>query len=149
MYYILLKSSLWRDRIVCVLPTLTSTMLRLVVAVALFASVLAAPRYNDYRDELLDIAKSVNDAKTTWTAGLPDRFNYPGLQEDHIRTMCGAKEGGPTLDPIDIKLVKDLPDTFDAREKWSTCPSISDIRDQAACGSCWVSCLPLVLCDYC
>ena len=71
-------------------------MLRLVVAVALFASVLAAPRYNDYRDELLDIAKSVNDAKTTWTAGLPDRFNYPGLQEEHIRTMCGAMKGGPT-----------------------------------------------------
>ena len=123
----------------CFLPNIISTMLRLVVAVALIASVFAAPgQYNDYRDELVELAKSVNDAKTTWTAGLTDRFNYPGLREDHIRTLCGALEGGPVLDTLDITPLKDLPDTFDAREKWASCPSISDIRDQAACGSCWV-----------
>nr|AAD38132.1 vitellogenic cathepsin-B like protease [Aedes aegypti] len=31
----------------------------------------------------------------------------------------------------------DLPDTFDAREKWPECPSLREIRDQGCCGSCW------------
>ncbi|KHJ83204.1 papain family cysteine protease [Oesophagostomum dentatum] len=31
----------------------------------------------------------------------------------------------------------DIPESFDAREKWSYCKSISLIRDQSKCGSCW------------
>jgi len=30
-----------------------------------------------------------------------------------------------------------LPDNFDPRQQWPKCPSISEVRDQAACGSCW------------
>jgi len=29
------------------------------------------------------------------------------------------------------------PDDFDSRKAWPACPSIGEIRDQAACGSCW------------
>ncbi|GKT25287.1 hypothetical protein ADUPG1_012991, partial [Aduncisulcus paluster] len=31
----------------------------------------------------------------------------------------------------------DLPDSFDARDQWPSCPSIGRIRDQGNCGSCW------------
>ena len=31
-----------------------------------------------------------------------------------------------------------LPDSFDAREQWPNCKSLNEIRDQGACGSCWV-----------
>ncbi|XP_045538259.1 cathepsin B-like [Papilio machaon] len=31
-----------------------------------------------------------------------------------------------------------LPETFDAREKWSNCPSIRKIYNQKSCGSCWM-----------
>jgi len=31
----------------------------------------------------------------------------------------------------------DLPTEFDARKQWPNCPSISEIRDQSSCGSCW------------
>ena len=31
----------------------------------------------------------------------------------------------------------DIPDRFDARERWPNCPSVGRIRDQSTCGSCW------------
>ena len=36
-------------------------------------------------------------------------------------------------------MVDNLPDEFDARTEWPECPSIEEIRDQGACGSCYVS----------
>ncbi|XGW24175.1 hypothetical protein V3C99_005961 [Haemonchus contortus] len=30
-----------------------------------------------------------------------------------------------------------IPESFDARTKWKECPSITQIRDQSKCGSCW------------
>lgn len=33
--------------------------------------------------------------------------------------------------------IEGLPDNFDAREQWPNCPTISEIRDQGSCGSCW------------
>lgn len=32
---------------------------------------------------------------------------------------------------------RNIPSSFDARVKWPNCPSISEIRDQGSCGSCW------------
>lgn len=37
----------------------------------------------------------------------------------------------------DFPIASDIPDEFDAREAWPGCDSISFIRDQASCGSCW------------
>ncbi|KJH43745.1 hypothetical protein DICVIV_10233 [Dictyocaulus viviparus] len=31
----------------------------------------------------------------------------------------------------------EIPENFDARERWSQCDSIRTIRDQSHCGSCW------------
>lgn len=33
----------------------------------------------------------------------------------------------------------EIPESFDARQQWSDCPSTKEIRDQGSCGSCWVS----------
>lgn len=30
-----------------------------------------------------------------------------------------------------------IPNSLDARQKWPNCPTIAEIRDQGACGSCW------------
>jgi cathepsin B len=31
----------------------------------------------------------------------------------------------------------DLPVSFDSRDQWPNCPSISEIQDQGSCGCCW------------
>ena len=92
-------------------------MFRAAVFVALIASVFAAPRA-DYRVEMEKIAQEINNLKTTWTAGVSKRFDYPGVTEDDIRALCGVLEGGPSLPVKDITPLKDLPDTFDARTQW-------------------------------
>lgn len=40
------------------------------------------------------------------------------------------KEANPGSDEV-------LPKNFNAREKWSNCSSLHEIRDQSQCGSCW------------
>lgn len=48
-----------------------------------------------------------------------------------------------TLGTMEVKTflgngIKDLPDNFDARDKWTNCPTLKEVRDQGNCGSCWV-----------
>ncbi|KHJ94251.1 papain family cysteine protease [Oesophagostomum dentatum] len=38
---------------------------------------------------------------------------------------------------VQLEENEDVPERFDAREKWPDCPSIPYIRDQSRCGSCW------------
>ncbi|KAK6730250.1 hypothetical protein RB195_006985 [Necator americanus] len=46
-----------------------------------------------------------------------------------------------------INLNVELPERFDAREKWPHCASIGLIRDQSACGSCWAVSAASVMSD--
>ncbi|KHJ99391.1 hypothetical protein OESDEN_00629 [Oesophagostomum dentatum] len=45
------------------------------------------------------------------------------------------EEEGVYADELEIN--EEIPESFDARKKWPECASISTIRDQANCGSCW------------
>ena len=86
------------------------------------------------------ISDYINSISTSWKAGINKRFE--GLSEQAIRRQMGVISGGPLDMPLpekDITVPKDLPDTFDARTQWPKCPIIQEIRDQGACGSCWVS----------
>ncbi|CAH8431157.1 unnamed protein product [Heterobilharzia americana] len=41
----------------------------------------------------------------------------------------------PTVDHKNVNV--EIPSSFDSRKKWPQCKSISTIRDQSRCGSCW------------
>lgn len=41
------------------------------------------------------------------------------------------------LPPLNIVEAENLPEEFDSKKQWPNCNSISFIRDQASCGSCW------------
>jgi len=55
--------------------------------------------------------------------------------------QCGSLKGGPKLPPqpemFSEEFIAALPAQFSAITNWPFCPSISTIRDQSACGSCW------------
>lgn len=88
------------------------------------------------RDEIIN---AVNSAKTTWKAA---RNFDKSITRHFIKHLLGLKRRpeGSTLPPL-VENPEDkhleVPKTFDAREKWSSCVSLQEIRDQGPCGSCW------------
>lgn len=108
-------------------------MIRTIALSSLLLVAVSAVTYPGDPDDVL--LRAINSRATTWKAGVNERFI--GKTDAYVRRLCGARMG--KLSPkIDIKPLGDLPDSFDAREKWPSCKTIGDIRDQADCGSCWV-----------
>jgi cathepsin B len=80
------------------------------------------------------------DSQATWVAGVNPRFASMTLGE--ARKLMGVLPGGPRLPVLEDNLTPEqiaaIPTDFDARKQWgSICPSVSEVRDQANCGSCW------------
>lgn len=109
-------------------------MLRFVVLSVLVA-IACARSVDHFKFNSQEHVDYINGLHTTWTAAVTKRFKT----EDEARRLCGALKGGPTLPRKKIVPLKAIPDTFDARTQWPNCPTISVIRDQGSCGSCWVS----------
>jgi len=85
-----------------------------------------------------EMVEYINSLGTTWTAGHNTRLR--SLSMDVIRHMMGVLPNSPVALPVETNehlSSNDLPDEFDARTQWPQCPSISEIRDQSNCGSCW------------
>lgn len=92
-------------------------------------------------DDFIEIVRS--KAKT-WTVGRNFDKNVP---RSHIRRLMGVHPDAHKFALPDKRLVlgeaavglsdNEIPDEFDARKAWPNCPTISEIRDQGSCGSCW------------
>jgi len=83
-----------------------------------------------------DYIQSINQVATTWKAGRNFDANTP---MNYIKGLLGTNITGRGTLPVrsNKELDVELPDEFDARKEWDKCPSISEIRDQSSCGSCW------------
>jgi len=89
------------------------------------------------------IVDHINSLNPGWTAGYNSRIHslsppeYKGL----LGTFREEPEANGLFAPWKVRKhpkVDNLPDSFDARERWSQCSStIGYIRDQGHCGSCW------------
>lgn len=83
--------------------------------------------------------QSINEKATTWTA----RKNFEGWTAEQLRSLAGvigiSRDPNETLPVVRHETRDGIPDSFDSREIWPFCESIRTIRNQGACGSCWVS----------
>jgi cathepsin B len=92
----------------------------------------------------VEIASGNGKAKH-WIASAPDRF----YSDDSMASIRDAKMMMGTFIGNDAKTlpdvwetsttdVGDLPTAFDSRKQWGAiCPSLTHVRDQGQCGSCW------------
>ncbi|XP_014244820.1 cathepsin B-like [Cimex lectularius] len=114
-------------------------MIQILVALSLLASSGLAVRvsqFDPYSDEFIDYINSLN---STWKAG---RNFHPSINRDYIKQLMGVHpmSGLHTLPLLEEETGDNrppIPNEFDARKKWTNCPTIFEIRDQGSCGSCW------------
>jgi cathepsin B len=99
-----------------------------------------------------ELAKSVNDAKTTWKANVGSDAAKPlhssrhlyGVEEgwkERFQALARIPGSGyemvPKLTAEEVEAM-DIPDSFQSAENWPQCALvINDIRDQSNCGCCW------------
>lgn len=88
--------------------------------------------FDHLSDEFID---QINLKAKTWTAGKNFGDN---VSWSYIKNLMGVLPLKYEMPILYSEKKFNLPENFDARAKWSHCPTIQEIRDQGACGSCWV-----------
>lgn len=110
---------------------------------ALSAGVLISRHYNQqketYGDRLAEMARYINSLNTSWKAHETKRWSTATLEQ--VKRLQGVnsreKSADFPLKEFAAHELKAAPASFDSRQQWPKCSSISLIRDQSACGSCW------------
>uniref|UniRef100_A0A090XD06 Putative cathepsin b-like cysteine protease form 1 n=1 Tax=Ixodes ricinus TaxID=34613 RepID=A0A090XD06_IXORI len=114
-------------------------MLKSLLVVGLLAAVcfgreIHPKRWHPLSDQMINFINKIN---TTWKAG---RNFDKSISMSYIRGLMGVNPKSKEYrlpQFVHEEIPDDLPESFDAREKWSHCASINLIRDQSTCGSCW------------
>jgi cathepsin B len=111
----------------------------------ILAALLASAVADDKSPALTqDLVNAVNNAKTTWKAGINKRFENATVAD--VKRMLGTimpHEKGyiapeKTKSTFLGKGASDIPESFDLRTAHPECSSITGhVRDQSNCGSCW------------
>jgi len=86
-----------------------------------------------------ELVKHINSLKTTWRAEPVAYRRFANLTVSDVKRMMGSRRGQEgTLGRV-FRAKSDFvaPASFDARKNWPNCPTVAQIRDQSACGSCW------------
>lgn len=112
-----------------------------VMVVAVVGAVWAAPQvvYPDFGLLTDEEIVYINKVQSSWKAGR----NFHRDMASTVKNWMGVdmqaarKFAEETLPVKQFLTATDLPDNFDARDKWTNCPTLKEVRDQGNCGSCW------------
>lgn len=115
---------------------MTALHVTFVVLVYVLSLATAGDKLNPLSDDFINL---INLKQNTWKAGRNFPLHTPF---SYFKKLMGTfKDDGflPKIPKVkhDAKLIASLPEAFDPRDKWPNCPSLNEIRDQGACGSCW------------
>lgn len=73
-----------------------------------------------------------------WTASEENGYIMTGASRDQIKKLMGVKKSAKAILPAKkFESNVEVPASFDAAAQWPQCKTITYIRDQSACGSCW------------
>lgn len=114
----------------------------------LIAIVKASP--DIYEDNLTsdEFIAAINARAKTWVAGpnpIPEPVYMTNVAEPSVAELA-------RLDADDVALLRndstvDLPESFDARDHWPGCPSLTQIRHQGCCGACYATAVAAAMTD--
>lgn len=104
----------------------------IILGAAVFAVVTALPN----KENVMKAIEEINRAQSSWKA---EYTEISALSDAEFQKLLGADipSNVHTLRRRLIKPRDDIPASFDAREQWSECDSISSVKDQGHCGDCW------------
>jgi hypothetical protein len=95
-------------------------------------------------DEVLvtpELAAKVNRANSTWTASHEQGAFFRGATKAQVMRLMGVRTVStePRLPRMEYPKIdaSALPTSFDSATNWPQCATVTQIRDQSACGSCW------------
>ncbi|CAK9294025.1 unnamed protein product [Gordionus sp. m RMFG-2023] len=104
----------------------------------LFYDIRSENRYGSRANQIVDY---INNLNTTWKAStIP---NFQSWDYDLIKKLMGVNLNATTSKLFNMEVQYhdqdkiQLPDEFDSRIQWPDCPTLHEVRDQGACGSCW------------
>jgi len=113
--------------------------------VALTIGAIAFNQYSNksaetYGDRISKIVDKVNSMNSTWKAGVNTKF--ANMSKEAIQSSMMKVEfveNKKTTNQLfhSYAKVAAAPASFDSRTAWPKCQSISTVRDQSSCGSCW------------
>lgn len=120
--------------------------MRAVIVAALLVGAASAIETSEKPLITEDMVNSLNKIPSkTWTATASNGPRVDGASRAAIRRLLGVKADNKAVHAQMLKprvftaaeLAAPIPDSFDSATNWPNCPTITQIRDQSDCGSCW------------
>merc|ERR1719456_2182458 len=87
---------------------------------------------------VIAVAGVASAAAVSWKAAVPAKFGTPEDVKDFLGAFVPGDAEYEAPEVIEIAANADVPAAFDSATNWPQCAAtISNVRDQSACGSCW------------
>lgn len=107
--------------------------MKFLIFFALAIAAASAVKYEEFHGKM---SKKLDKVKKHWKHG--HNAYFKGRDMDKVKNLMSTSLDYVTGHPVtQVQASGGLPSSFDARDKWPQCESLSEIHDQGMCGGCW------------